>query len=351
MSLAVALVVFVASAAALMGAGAMLATAGDELAEKTGLGGLFVGALIVGLATSLPEIATDVTAVVAGAPDLAVADLFGSSMANMAILAIIDLHHRGGVWPAVELGHARVAAVAIMLTSLAVLGTLVPPRITLGWVGPETVLIAVLYVAAMAWLRRSPLAGGSQSGALASLAVAADHETAGLAVPGGAVVERAKRRPSRYPTMVRFVIATVGILVSAPLVALSAKEIADASGVGQTLIGSSLMAVSTSLPELIVALAAVRIGAHDLAVGNLFGSNAVNMSLLVILDAVHTEGPILAAIDPAQTTAAVGAILMMALAVAAIVGGTETRIRRLEPDAVMVLVAYVGMLVAVALAT
>lgn len=159
MSLAVALVVFVASAAALMGAGAMLATAGDELAEKTGLGGLFVGALIVGLATSLPEIATDVTAVVAGAPDLAVADLFGSSMANMAILAIIDLHHRGGVWPAVELGHARVAAVAIMLTSLAVLGTLVPPRITLGWVGPETVLIAVLYVAAMAWLRRSPLAG------------------------------------------------------------------------------------------------------------------------------------------------------------------------------------------------
>ena len=66
---------------------------------------------------------------------------------------------------------------------------------------------------------------------------------------------------------------------------------------------------------------------------------------------VHSpKGPILSAIEPAQTTAAVGAILLMALAVAAIVGGTETRVRRLEPDAIVLLVAYLGAFAAIAAA-
>ncbi len=92
----------------------------------TGLGGLFVGMLLLGGATSLPELATDVTAAVAGAPDLAIGDLFGSSMANMAILAVIDLLHRGRVWPATGLGHARVAAIAMALTVILLLGLIAP---------------------------------------------------------------------------------------------------------------------------------------------------------------------------------------------------------------------------------
>jgi cation:H+ antiporter len=62
--------------------------------------------ILVAGATSLPEIITDVSVSLAGAPDLAVGDLFGSSMANMAILAVVDLLHRRRVWPRVEIGHA-----------------------------------------------------------------------------------------------------------------------------------------------------------------------------------------------------------------------------------------------------
>ncbi len=264
------------------------------------------------------------------APDLAVGDLFGSSMANMAILAIVDLIGRHHVWPRVEIGHARVASIAIALTAMATLGVLTPPGLTLGWVGVDTVVIAAAYIAAVAWIRRSPVnrfAGGEV-----------------LPTPTGWT------RPSRgelRPIIGRFLAATAVIVVSAPLLAHSGKEIADASGLGQTFVGTALVAASTSLPELVASVAAVRIGAHDLAVGNLFGSNAFNMVALLFTDVAYTKGPLLAAVDPSQAVAGLGAILLMALAVTAIVHGTETRVRRLEPDALLVLVVYAGALFAV----
>lgn len=339
MPLWLAFVVFVAGAAALVRLGVALAGSGDALAERTGMGRLFVGTLLVAFATSLPEVATDVTAAVAGAPDLAVGDLFGSSMANMAILAIIDLRYRGRVWPAVELGHARVAAVGIVLTSLAVLGVLTPPGISLGWVGLDTIMIAALYVAAVAWFRRMPTM------------VRPGHSAEGVALHEPTGLEQPHNGSSLRAVIVKFSLAALGILVAAPAVSLAVKRIAEASGIGETFLGATLLAITTSLPELVVALAAVKIGAHDLAVGNLFGSNAVNMSMLLLVDLAYTKGPVLAAVDPAQVVAAVGAILLMALAVAAIVGGSETRIKRLEPDAIVVLLAYVGALVAVAVAS
>jgi Ca2+/Na+ antiporter len=82
-------------------------------------------------------------------------------------------------------------------------------------------------------------------------------------------------------------------------------------------------------------------------VGNLFGGNAFNMAALVLVDAAYTPAALLQSIDPSQATAGVGVILLMALALAALVHGTETRARRLEPDAILLLVAYAGALFAV----
>lgn len=88
-------------------------------------------------------------------------------------------------------------------------------------------------------------------------------------------------------------------------------------------------------------------GAYDLAVGNLFGSNAFNMTILLVADLAYTDGPVLGAVAPAQVVAGVGAILLMAIALAAVVHGTRTRIRRLEPDAIVLLATYVVLLGAV----
>lgn len=321
--------VFAGSAAALAGAGVLLARAGDEIAQRAGLSRLFVGMVLVGAATSLPEIATDVSAAVGGAPDLAVSELFGSSMANMAVLAVVDLVHRQRVWPVVEVGHARVATVAIGLTALATLAVLTPTGVAVGWVGVDTLAIGGAYVAAVAWMRRSPV------GRFGRVEV--------LPVPTGWA--RPRRDGLRGPVL-RFVAASVVIFAAAPVAAWAATEVAAASGLGETFVGGALLALSTSMPELLASIAAVRIGAHDLAVGNIFGSNAFNMAVLVLVDAAYLPGPVLGAVDPSLAVAGTSAILLMALALAALVHGTETRVRRLEPDAVLLLAAYVGSLLA-----
>lgn len=335
---------FVAAAAVLVRAAVSLAGAGDEIAERSGLGRVFVGTLLLAGATSLPEVVTDVTAVIADAPDLAVGDLLGSSMANMAILAVLNLSYRGRVWQSIELAHARVAAMAIALTALVAMAIATPPGWRVGWVGIDTAVVAGLYVAAVAWFRRAPMAA-RVGGGVPTVPSAAAILTEDSELPPA--VTAAPLRPS----IVRFATAAAVVFVSAPVLAVAAREIAHNQGLAETTVGAGLLATTTSLPELVASLAAVRIGAHDLAVGNLFGSNAANMAVLVVADVAYLDGPLLAAVSPVQLVAAAAAILLMALATAAIVSGSETRIGRFEPDAVLVLIAYVGGLIAIGTAS
>jgi len=337
MSLWQAVLVFLLSAAVLVRAGSSLAGYADQIAERMKMSRLFVGTMMLALATSLPELVTDITAARAGAPDLAVGDLFGSSMANMAILAIIDLLYRGKVWPSVELGHARVAAVAIALTAMAALSIFAQGTLRIGWVGLVPVLIVVIYVLSIAWFRRMPLLArpGLESPRIPL------HKPTGWS-------ERAAQM-SLGGLWARFGTSALLILLTAPIVTLSVKAIADSTGIAQTFLGVALLAVTTSLPELVASIASVRIGAYDMAVGNLFGSNVANMSVLLFADIAYTDGPILAAVSQGQIVAALGAILLMSVAVAAIVGESERmRIRRLEPDAIVLLILYAATLVAVA---
>ncbi len=332
-----AVVVFVVSSAVLVRAGSSLAGYADQISDRTKMSRLFVGTLLLAFATSLPELVTEVTAARAGAPDLALGDLFGSSMANMAILASIDLVYRGRVWPSVELGHARVAAVAIALTAMVALSIFTQTTLGIGWVGITPIAIAVLYVASIAWFRRMPLLARP---GLETPKVEVQKATGWSA--------RAAQRSTRS-LWVRFAGSALVILITAPIVTLSVKVIADSTGIAQTFLGAALLAVTTSLPELIASIASVRIGAYDLAVGNLFGSNVANMSVLLFADLAYTEGPILAAVSQSQVVAGLGAILLMAIAVAAIVGESErTRFRRLEPDAIVLLTIYAATLTAIA---
>lgn len=328
------LALFAVSAGVVMVAGIVLAREGDEIATRTGLGGLLVGMLLLSVATSLPEVATDVAAALEGAPDLAAGDLFGSSMANMAILALIDLLRRGRVWPSVSLGHARLAAIAIALTAVALIGILSPPGIMLGWVGLETVLLVVAYIAAVVWIHQ------------AGPAPARGHAAAGeFPLPTG-WASRAEAGHSLRVVVARFGAAAVAVLFAAPFLAIAGEGIAEEAGIGQTLVGTTLIAITTSLPELVSSLAAVQIGAFDLAVGNLFGSNAFNMMVFFAADLAYTPGAILAAVSPTQAVAALGAILLMATALAAVVHGSRTRPLRLEPGSAMVLALY-GMLLVI----
>jgi cation:H+ antiporter len=331
LALAPLLAILGASVVLVVLAGTWLARAGDEIAEHTGLGRIFIGALLIAVATSLPELGTDVTAALSDAPDLAIGDLLGSSMANMAILAIVDLRYRGRVLPLVELGHTRIAAIAIGLTALAAIGVSSPPGVDVLGVGITPILLFLGYVASLAWFRRVP--------------------PIGVAMPTPTPFREPRRFGQRWtgmgPQLRRFTFGAVALLVAAPAVALATEEVADRSNLSQGFLGVTLLATATSLPELATSLAAVKLGAYDLAVGNLFGSNAANMAMIVFVDAAYRPGPILAAVGEVHLVAAFGAILLMALAVAGIVSGQANRAHRFEPDSIVLLVAYVGCVAAV----
>jgi cation:H+ antiporter len=330
--------VFGLSAGGIIGAGIVLARNGDAIAARTGLGGLFVGMLLMAGATSLPEIVTEVSAAAAGAPDLAIGDQFGSSMANMAILAIIDLIHRRRVWPGVGLEHARVAAIAIALTTVVLLGMVLPVRWQVGWIGVESIIVLAGYVAAAAWIRRS-----RRTEATGPVQPDGPPGTSDdLLMPTGWGARR-PMRPLRHH-VVAFAAAAAVVVLAAPVVALTAHAIAGRTGLGETFIGATLLALATSLPELVSSLAALQIGAYDLAVGNLFGSNAINATIVFFADAAYLPGPILAAVSTQQLVAGLGGIVLMATALGGIVHGARTRFHRGEPDAIALLIIYVVLL-------
>ncbi len=149
-----------------------------------------------------------------------------------------------------------------------------------------------------------------------------------------------------HTTLVRaltgFAVAAAAILIAGPFMAEAAGTLAELSGLGGTFVGTTLVALSTSLPELVASLTAVRMGAFDLAVGNVFGSNAFNMVLLIPLDVVYREGSLLSAVSPNHALTCLASIVVTCVAVAGQLYQVERRTKFIEPDALLVIVLICG---------
>lgn len=137
-----------------------------------------------------------------------------------------------------------------------------------------------------------------------------------------------------------FAAAALAILVAAPLLADSAVKIAEATGISTTFIGTSLVAITTSLPELVTTFAAVRLGAFDLAVGNLFGSNAFNMCVMFFADVAYRPGSLLNAVNNTHAVTALVGILLMNVGLMGIIYRAKKRFPLIEPNGVLIVVGY-----------
>lgn len=151
---------FVMAALVVVVAGTVLARGSDIIAARSSLGRLWFGSVFLALATSLPELATDMAAVRLGAVDLAVGDLFGSGLANMLILAFLALTPDGGdVLRRATLDHVLYAMVAMVLTAMAAVVLLVRPPFAWAGVGVGSWALLVTYaVAARLTFRHSHIA-------------------------------------------------------------------------------------------------------------------------------------------------------------------------------------------------
>lgn len=323
--------VFVGSAAVIVLAGTRLSRYGDEIAELTGLGRLWIGVVLMSTATSLPEVFTDVSAALMDSPDLAAGDLFGSNMANMLILGILDLMHRQKrVWQHAALEHTLTAALAMLLTGLAAFFVLARINITHLGVGIGSLTLVVIYVLGMRLVFRQE--GLKRRQREQEALVEGIVEKAG---PGA--VQRGDVRRA----VAGFSAAALVLLLAAPFLAGSAKEIAEQSGISATFIGASLVGIATSLPELVTSIAAVRLGAFDLAVGNLFGSNAFNMAAFFFVDMAYPGGALFGTVTSAHALTALWSILMMNIGLMGIIYRAEKRFMLIEPDSLLMIVSYV----------
>ena len=124
----------------------------------------------------------------------------------------------------------------------------------------------------------------------------------------------------------------------------TANEIAVLTGLGTTFIGTTLVALTTSLPEAVTTLAAIKIGANDMAIGNLFGSNMFNMFVIGLNDVVFTQGRFLAVIDPSLMLVGAIGILMTGLGLIGNLAKLEKRIWFIEIDALALLLLFFGSL-------
>jgi cation:H+ antiporter len=323
--------VFALSAAVIVYAGTKLTRYGDQIADITGLGGLWIGVVLMASATSLPEIFTDVSAALMNAPDIAAGDLFGSSMANMLILAIIDLMHRQKrLFQQAAFEHALSAGLAIFLTALAGFFVLYGANVKHAGVGVGSLVLLVFYILGMRVVFRQESLRRRQR----------EHEKVAEAQAVEAPKPPTKREGLRTAAG-GFGLSALALVIAAPFLAGSATEIAERSGISATFVGTSLVGITTSLPELVTTIAAVRLGAFDLAVGNLFGSNAFNMAAFFFVDLAFLEGPVFQAVSDAHAMTALWSILLMCVALMGIIYRVEKRYLLIEPDSFLIILGYI----------
>lgn len=138
---------FLASTVVLVVAARYLARYGDVISLRTGLGGVFIGTLLMAGATSLPELLTAINALNQDAPDLTAGNIFGSNMFNMFLLAVVDLmFYRVHILRRVTINHAVSATLAVLLMSVALFFILAQIDVSIGWVGVDSLILIALYV-------------------------------------------------------------------------------------------------------------------------------------------------------------------------------------------------------------
>jgi len=327
--MALLLLQFAVLAAIIIVAGSYLAKYADTIGELTPLGRTLAGLVLLATATSLPELAVDCSAVLIDAPDLAVGDLFGSSLMNLMILALLDLAFftRGRMLSKMAAAHALSAMMSLVLTGLALLFILA--QFDVPWrIGPGTLVIAVTYFCLLRLIYFDQ-----------RIAVALEAEMR----PEETNVAETEISMTLRHAIIGYVISTAVVFVVAPLLAGTADELAKVSGLGQTFVGTTLVAVCTSLPEVVTTSAALRMGNVDMAVGNIFGSNSFNMTILFGADLFYDK-PLLSSIAPAHAITAACVIIITGVATVGLLYRAEKRYWLVEPDALLVLLLVIGAL-------
>lgn len=316
---------FIACTSLILFSGSKLSFYGDIIAEKTGMGRTWIGVVLMASVTSLPELITGISSVtIFDLPNIAAGDVLGSCMFNMLIIALLDF--MGGSTPLSARAHrgqvlaAGFGILLLGLVGISLFATVSLPRI--GWIGLSSLVFIGVYLIA-----------------IRTVFLYEKRRIAEFVREAAEELRYEQVSKARAYTM--YALNAAVIIGAATYLPLLGERIAELTGLGRTFVGSVFIALSTSLPELVVSLGALRIGAVDIALGNLFGSNLFNIGILALDDLLYTRGPLLSHISTNHLITVIAAISMTAIAIIGFTYQTTQKRHVFAWDSMGIVVVYV----------
>lgn len=315
---------FIVCTAVIVFAGTKLSKYGDVIAEKTGVSRTWIGVVLLASVTSLPELITGISSVTLfDLPDIAAGDVLGSCMFNVLIIALLDFKTRAKpISSQAHQGHILTAGYGILMLGLVSIAIVAGAKFpAFGWVGLYSIFFILIYLGAMRMVffyEKKRHAGSVQK---QEEKLQYEHITR-------------KKAYAMYAANALLIVAAASWL---PHIG---DEIAEMTGLGGTFVGTIFIAFSTSLPEVVVSFAAIKAGAVDLALGNLFGSNLFNIGILAVDDIFYTKGALLSHITQSHLISASAAIAMTAIAIVGLTYRAEKKLRFLTWDSIGIILIY-----------
>lgn len=341
LSLAGLLGLFTAAAVLVWIAGTRMTHFVNAISEKTGLGKAFTGMLILGGITSLPEVAAVSTSAAIGNAPLAVNNLLGAASVNLVLLAVADVIYGRDALTRVAASPATVLqGVLSMLLAALVAIFAAAGDIALFGVGAGSALLLTASAAAL-WL-----ASRFDKHHVWEVVDEEEEEEAGLGE-----IEQIIGDEHEWPLgklVFGTVIAAAVILAAGFLLAITADAVAGETGIAAGMVGFILVAFSTTLPEISSITAAVRLRQYEMAVGDIFGTNLFNISLIFLADLIYAGDPLLSVVGTFEIVGALLAILLTGIFLVGLLRRRPTAILRMGYDSLAVFIVFAAGVTALA---
>ena len=329
MSLGALLAIFGIAAAATWVAGVYLSKATDVLDDRFGLGDAVGGLLLLGLAGSLPELAITASAALSGDLELATGNLLGGIAMQTLVLVFLDATSRRKSPLSSLVGDTSAllqAAMVVTLVTIAVIGGLLPESTAIGSVSPASVAIVVFFLIGVIGINRA--------------------RTRPAWTIAGEPPPKAEEAPNRLrESSMRTV---VGVFGAASLVTLGAgvaleqsgNELAGNFGMSGVVFGATILAAVTALPEVSSGIQAVRLGAIGLAMSDIYGGNAVQLTFFLLADILAGDPVLPQASAESLWLGGLGA-LVTGIMIYGLLMRPPRKVLGIGPDSLIVLITYI----------
>lgn len=301
---------FAGLAVSIGAAGYFLSFYGDVIAEKTGLGGSWIGFSMLATVTSLPELVTGISSVAyVDAPDIAVGNILGSCTINLLLIVVMDFMHRGAsVYTRVSHGHILSAGFGVILLGFVAFNMLLYQfdlDLSFWHIGIYAPIIVLIYLVTIRTVFKYEKAQHLE-----------------------ALEEIVERHPgiSLAKALIFYCMAAAVVFAAGIRLPLTAEHVAQAMDWQRSFVGTVFVALATVMPEMAVTFSAFRIGALDMAISDLFGSNLFNLVIIALDDAAYIKGPLLADVSSVHLISAQSAIMMTGVAIIGLLYRSNTRL-------------------------